>query len=159
MNRRVAAALPLAGWIGIAFALGCVDPSDSRPGLRLSGEVQSELPADWAFADQYREIALEVHTPYLLPHSVTIWCAAAGGQLYLGARDPENKRWPGWVDSNPEVRLRIGEQIYEVALSPLTEGPELEQVQSAYAAKYELPVPPPADAPITRYWRVQARPS
>ena len=90
--------LPVSVALALAFgAAGCIDPSDQRPGLWLSGEVASELPSDWQFANDYREIAVQVATPYLIPHSVTIWCAATGEALYLGARNPETKRWPGCV--------------------------------------------------------------
>lgn len=153
--------------IASALALslsGCLDPSDRRPGTWLSGEVVADLPADWSFTDAHKEIAIEVATPYLVPHSVTIWCAALDGALYVGARDPETKRWPAWVDADPEVRLGIGGKVYEVALAPLDESAdaaELARLRTAYAVKYELP-PAPADAPPgtvppTRYWRVGPR--
>jgi hypothetical protein len=144
--------------------LACLDPSDRRPGTWLSGEVVAELPSDWSFTDANKEIAIEVPTPYLLPHSVTIWCAALDGALYVGARDPDTKRWPTWVDDDPEVRLGIGGKTYEVALAPLDESadaPTLARLRAAYAVKYALPaVPadaPPGSIPPTRYWRVGPR--
>ncbi len=137
--------------------VGCVDPDGRRPGLRLSGESAREFPADWSFTDEYREIAIEVHTPYLLPHSLTIWCGSVGGQLYVGARDPETKRWPGWVARNPNVRLWIRGRIYRAALVRLDEPDEIDRVRRAYAAKYGLPHPAPAGSPPIRYWRVDPR--
>jgi hypothetical protein len=144
--------------------LACLDPSDRRPGTWLSGEVVGELPADWSFSDANKEIAIEVATPYLLPHSVTIWCAALDGVLYVGARDPDTKRWPAWVDDDPEVRLGIGGKVYEVELAPLDEGADaatLARVRAAYALKYALPAAPadakPGSIPPTRYWRVGPR--
>ncbi len=144
--------------IALAASLtGCIDPKDQRPGLRLSGELVSELPADWSFANEYPEIAIEVSPPYLVPHSVTIWSAVAGSRLYVGARDPDTKRWPGWVARDPNVRLKIGEQIYEAELSVLDDPTEIAKVRSAYTAKYDLPDPPPEGAPPLRYWRVEPR--
>ena len=75
-----------------ALVSGCLSPSGGRAGLRLSGE-SAAVPSDWSFADQHREIALEVRSPLRLPHSVTIWCATVDARLYVGARDPESKRW------------------------------------------------------------------
>ena len=77
----------------VAIALGfslfaCVDPEGQRPGMQLTGEV-SDFPDDWGFSDAYREIAIEVATPYFISHSVTIWCAAQNNSLYVGARNPE----------------------------------------------------------------------
>ena len=142
----------------------CIDPSDRRPGTHLTGDVVAELPSDWSFTDAHKEIAIEVATPYVIPHSVTIWCAALDGALYVGARDPDAKRWPAWVDDDPNVRLGIDGSVYEVALAPLDEQADaatLARLRAVYAAKYALPaVPPDAPAgaiPPTRYWRVGSR--
>ena len=112
-------------------------------------------PSDWAFTNDHREIAIEVQTPYLLHHSVTIWCAELDGELYLGARDPEKKRWPGWADRNPDVRLGIGSRIFEVRLAPLEDLKRIAPVREAYAAKYDLPRRPAGEGPPVRYWKVE----
>jgi hypothetical protein len=143
--------------LAIATAVsGCIAPSDSRPGLWLMGEAAA-TPDDWSFSNAHREIAIEVHAPYLLPHSVTIWCATLEGQLYVGARNPESKHWPGWVERNPDVRLEIGGQIYEGRLARV-EGPQQNgRIRRAYADKYDLAYPPPPGSPPIRYWRVEPR--
>lgn len=149
--------LPLPAVTVLVLLAGCIDPADQRPGLRLSGEVE-EFPADWSFSDAHREVALEVSTPYLLPHSVTIWCAAADDGLYIAARNPDEKRWPGWVADDPDVRLKVGEQVFEGRLSVIEDPGQIARVQSAYAAKYDLPDPRPQDGPPMRYWRLGPRP-
>jgi hypothetical protein len=148
----------LATAIAIATALaGCFGPEERRPGLHLRGEVAETLPSDWAFTNDHKEIAIEVRTPYLLSHSVTIWCAEVEGKLYVGARDPETKRWPGWADRDPHVRLRIGSRIFEVQLAPLEDEERVAQVRRAYAAKYDLPRAPAGEGPPIRYWLVAPR--
>ena len=147
--------------IGAALALSlvataCFSPEDQRPGLHLTGEPVA-IPADWSFSNDYKEIAVEVQTPYFLPHSVTIWCAEVDGVLYIGARNPESKRWPGWVDAHPDVRLKIGEKLYEVSLMPLDQPERIDRLRRAYAAKYELPATPPGEGPPIRYWQVAPR--
>ena len=147
-------------WIAIALALAagaCFNPKDQRPGMRLRGELAERLPADWSLANDQREIAIEVRTPYGLPHSVTIWCATADGTLYVGARDPDEKWWPGWVDEDPNVRLLIGETIYEAKLARLDDPEQIARVRRAYAAKYQLPDTPPGEGPPVRYWQVTPR--
>jgi len=134
---------------------GCIDPKDQRPGLWLSGEVVESTPTDWGFTDARQEIAVEVATPYWIPHSVTIWCATVDGQLFVAARDPESKRWPGWVDEDPAVRLGIAGDIYETRLVPVNDAETLDRVRAAYRAKYELPESPPEGGPPVRYWRVE----
>lgn len=144
----------------LALALGaaaCVEPRDQRPGLWLSGPVAEALPDDWASADAHREIAIEVRTPYWVPHSVTIWCAAAGADLYVGARNPESKRWPGWVERDPRVRLGIGDTVYEARLERVEDPGRIAAVRAAYAEKYDLPDRAPDEAPPMRYWRVAPR--
>ena len=137
-------------------AFSCFSPEAQRPGLHLQGEVATTQP-DWAFTNDHKEIAVEVATPYLLPHSVTIWCAEVDGELYIGARDPDTKRWPGWVDRDPDVRLRIGSQVFEVRLAQLEDTSRIVRVQGAYAAKYDLPAAAAGEGPPIRYWRVQPR--
>ena len=144
--------------ITVALSLvGCIDPKDQRPGLELRGDVIQQFPSDWNFANAHREIEIQVATPYLIPHSVTIWCAAAGDELYVGARNPDSKRWPGWVERDPNVRLRIGERIYAVRLSVIDAADKIAQVRRAYVAKYDLPDPPPEGGPPMRYWSVEPR--
>lgn len=153
MPLRDAAFLALALVLGVA---ACYAPDDARPGLRLSGPVK-ETPSDWSFTDAHQEIAIEVRTPYLLPHSVTIWCASLEGRLYVGARDPEEKWWPTWADRDPDVRLRIDGAIYEVRLEPLVDAERIRRVRAAYASKYDLPASPEGGPPSIRYWRVAPR--
>lgn len=136
---------------------GCFDPSDRRPGTRLGGEVAA-LPPDWSFTDAEPEIAVEVSGFLGLPHSVTIWCGAVDGALFIGARDPESKRWPAWADADPDVRLKIAGKVYEVRLTPLTDADAIARVQAALVAKYQLPAPAPGETPPPiRFWAVGAR--
>jgi hypothetical protein len=143
----------------VAIALGfslfaCVEPEGQRPGMRLAGEV-SDFPGDWRFSDAYREIAIEVATPYFISHSVTIWCAALNNSLYVGARNPEEKYWPGWVERDPNVRLRIADRIFEGRLALVEDAKQIESIRAAYKRKYDLPDPPPEGGPPMRYWRVE----
>lgn len=146
----------LAAWLALAAA-GCFGPDDRRPGLALTGEVAESVPEDWSFTDAHPEIAIEVSPPYLIPHSVTIWCAQVDGDLYVAARNPEDKRWPGWVEDEPRVRLGIGDTVYEVRLHRLDDPERIARVREAYAAKYDLPPAPPEERPPMRYWRVRPR--
>ena len=150
----------LRSTIALALAanfIGCIDPKDRRPGFRLRGEIVEELPVDWSFSNAYKEIAIEVRTPYLIPHSVTISCAALDEQLYVGARNPDEKNWPDWVERDPNVRLLIGGQIYESKLALVEDSVEIAAALGAYAEKYEYPVRSADEAPLIRYWRVERR--
>lgn len=142
--------------ICLMLAMAACEPSDRRPGMWLSGDVAA-WPSDWSFTDQVPQIAIQVRTPYWVPHSVTIWCSQVGGRLYVGASAPETKRWPGWVDSDPGVRLKIDGKVYEALLVPFAEGAEVGDVQRAFAVKYQLKG---EGAPgSSRLWRVESRAS
>jgi hypothetical protein len=149
-----------AKYLGIVAAVVIVSacsPSDHTPGQWLRGNVVDTVPQDWTFTDEFKEIYVEVKTPYFIPHSVTIWCAQVDGKLFIGARDPETKNWPSWVDKNRDIRLKIGEDIYSVAAVDLTEEETLANVRSAYATKYDLSAPADGKPRKVRYWSVAAR--
>jgi hypothetical protein len=152
--KRALAGLALTTLLAACLG-GCLDPQDRRPGLWLQGQVAA-WPGNWSFTDAHREIAIEVRTPYFIPHSVTIWCASLDGQLVVGARAPETKRWPAWVERDPRVRLGIGGDIYEGQLARLDDPAQLDRVRKAYASKYQLE-PPSEAAPPVRYWLVEPR--
>jgi hypothetical protein len=135
----------------------CIDPADRRPGLRLGGEVVEESGGDWSFTDAHREIAIETRSPWLLPHSVTIFCAAKDGRFFVAARNPDGKRWVDNVDRDPDVRLEIGGRVYEQRLVALKDPEDITTAQDAFAAKYGPPEGPPEARPPVRYFEVVAQ--
>ena len=140
-----------------SLLLTACEPSDSRPGLWLSGEVEA-FPSDWTFADDFKLIAVQVATPYGLPHSVTIWCVQVDGSLYIGARAPQSKRWPGWVENDPDIKLKFGDRLFEGRLQRLNDADEISPVTDAYVVKYELTTDATSEErPANWYWQVVAR--
>jgi hypothetical protein len=140
-----------------AIVVAACEPNGPTPGQWLRGNVVESLPQDWAFTDGYQEVFVEVATPYFIPHSVTIWCAQVDGKLFIAARDPESKNWPGWVDSNRDVRLKIADKLYDVAAADLSDEETLAAVRSAYAEKYDLPQPADGEGSNVRYWAIVSR--
>jgi hypothetical protein len=136
---------------------GCLDPADRRPGLWLTGELVEDRVDEWSFTDDYREIMIETQTAYWLPHSLTIFCVSLGDRLYVAARHPSTKRWVSNVDRNPDVRLKIGGQLYERRLTRVEGGEEREAVYSVYATKYGWPPTAPEDRPEYRFFEVVDR--
>jgi hypothetical protein len=78
-------------------------------------------------------------------------------KLVVGARNPESKRWPSYVDRDPNVRLKIGDRIYDQRPEPVEDPDIQEAIVPACAANYGRPVVPPEDRPPIRYWRVVDR--
>ncbi len=145
--------------LGIAACLflACVDPADRRPGIWLSGEPVAGPVTDWSFTDEHPEIFIQVSTPYLIPHSVTIVCATLNGGLIVGARDPDTKRWPSYIENDAEVRLKIGDRIFDQRLELVEDSKTVDAIVRAYAAKFSRPILPPKERPVVRYWRVVER--
>ena len=137
------------------FMSGC-EPDGQSPGLWLSGTVKP-FAEDWRFTDSQSEISIEMSSPYLLPHSVTIWCAQLDGNLYIAAGQAATKNWPGWVDDAPDVVLKVGEDLYDARLKSLTYEAEIVRLQAAYAEKYDLGEASTVASTTSRYWSVHAR--
>ena len=123
----------------------------------LTGPVHEAPVSDWSFSDAHREIFVETRTPYFVPHSVTIVCATHGDELYVGARNPQGKRWVENVARDPEVRLEIDGRLYERRLERVEDAEEIEAVYGAYAAKYGYETQPPEEHPEVWYYRVLER--
>jgi len=142
--------------IGVCLP-GC-EPSDDRPGTWLGGEL-TEFPKDLSFTDDVREISLQVQTPYWIAHSVTIWCAELNGTLYVGALEPDSKKWPGWVVESPQVKLKIAGNVYEAELVSVSDTQLKKHLAAKYSLKYELPSGSLFESdPSAVYWSVKPKP-
>lgn len=119
-----------------------VAPQDQRPGLWLTGELPSMPVADWSFTDEHAEIYLQTKTPYLLPHSVTVYCATLNGELYLlsayytGGTFPEMRSWNRNIMRDPRIRLKIGDQLFDQTVSYVFDESIRRPVYQALGEKY-----------------------
>ena len=127
-----------------------LDPHERRPGLWLKGNVVTSPVTDWSFTDRYPTVKVQTRSSYLLPHSVTTFCIAYNGQLYLATTRPETRQWSRNVARDPHVRLKIGDQLFDRTLSVVTDPAEREAVLQARAKKYSQKYPPPGP-PFTVY--------
>jgi hypothetical protein len=140
-----------------AIVIAACEPHGPTPGQWLRGTVVDPLPQEWAFTDDYQEVFVEVSTPYFIPHSVTIWCVHVDGNLFIAARDPDTKNWPGWINDNRDIRVKIGDKLYDVAAADLSDEATLVSVRLAYEEKYNLPKPADGDVSNVRYWAIDPR--
>ncbi len=77
------------------------------PGGALSGEVVSEPPADWSFAD---DSVVHLETRPDRPYSVELNYVLEDGKLFI---DPaEGRVWFDYLREDPRVRVRFGEKVY-----------------------------------------------
>lgn len=141
----IALTLAVAGYCYLAF-IG-VEPQDRRPGTLLSGTV-AVLPQDVSFVDDVDEITLETLPWYGIPFSVTAVVVSYDGAIYVPSLYdspqpfPGTKYWNKVVAENSDVRLRVGENIYELAAAPVLDEQEFQAVFEALGRKFP-------------YWREQ----
>jgi hypothetical protein len=119
-----------------------LDPKQRRPGLWLKGDVAATLPSDWTFADKYQTLLVETHPWYLIPHSVTIYFVTHDGHLYLHADYPPGQKFPGgkgWITAvarNPNVRVKIGNRVFDGHVVMVTDRTEYDALFETFRAKY-----------------------
>lgn len=134
----------LLGVLVLAYAglstLG-IEPQDRQPGTRLDGELVT-LPTSWAFTDEVQEVHLETYPWWGIPFSVTTVLAHDGNELFVPSlyeaemSFPGTKFWNKVVQRNPNVRLRVGEELYELQIAPISEPAEFERALQALGRKY-----------------------
>lgn len=131
------AALALAA----ACATGC-GPVGPFPGGALSGEPGDPTHSSWEFAADEETAQLETRPSD--PHSVNIWFAALGSELYvptsmiLGPKDPTERDWVTHVAADPRVRIRLEGRVFDRTAVRVTDADELEAARGALEQKYEL---------------------
>lgn len=127
----------------MTLTLPACEPKDRRAGLWLSGEVVTTPITDWSFSNEHDEIFVETNTVYFVPHSVTTTVVTRGGTLYVpslyyeGGEFPTERFWNKNIARDPNVRLKIGDNIYERHASLVTDADERTEVLAAFAAKYD----------------------
>jgi hypothetical protein len=124
------------------------NPGPTRPGMWLTGEVVNEPVTDWSFAEKVRGLtAIETRQWFLpmLAHSVTTGRFHNKGRLYFasgypaGIKLPEGRHWNRNVQSDPHVRIRIGDKLYDGTLVYLTDPVEREDLLRAIGPMFWSP--------------------
>jgi F420H(2)-dependent quinone reductase len=149
------------------LSLTACDPKDRRPGLWLSGNVETAPVSDWSFVDAHREIFVETRTWYGIPHSVTTVVVAHNGTLYVpsvyfeGGEFPNARFWNRNVVRDPRVRLKIGDRIFERRAVLVEDPAEWNRVLAAFAQKMpfwkELAEKPESERPTIVFLRMDPR--
>ncbi len=113
--------------------IGC-EPIGPIPGGALKGEGAAP-PADWTNVASV--VTVQVQTRPGDPYSINIWCVAIGHDFYIAAAS-ETSAWAKYIDVDPDVRLRIGNALYDLRAVRVTDAAELARVQRAYETKYDV---------------------
>ena len=134
----------------IVLSITGFEPRERTPGLWLKGNLVTTPVTDWSFTDQVSQVEVQTRSRFLIPHSVTTYCVALNGQLYLdsfyppGVEYPHGRTWNENVARDPHVRLKIGSNLYDVTLVHDTDPADKAAVLQLVAKKYpQLKIPPP----------------
>lgn len=125
----------------IVLSITGLDPNQRRAGLWLRGDAKS-FPADWSFADTHQTLLVETHPWYLIPHSVTIFFVTDKGNLYLhadyppGGKFPSGKSWTAAVGHDPNVRVKIGNDVFDGKAVLVTDPAEFNALFEDFQKKY-----------------------
>jgi hypothetical protein len=100
------------------------------------GELNGTLtpaPADWASTAQVNIVELETNPTE--PYSVKLWIADMGSSLYVHA-GANQTTWVQNIEQNADVRLLVGELLYELRAERVTSAGEFDRFSDRYEAKY-----------------------
>jgi hypothetical protein len=118
--------------LSTAAVVAC-GPLVMLPGGKLSGGVKP-VPADWSFSDSIDTVQLETRPRD--PYSVNVWGTAAGADFYIGGS--KKNRWIAHIAEDPNVRLKLGDDVYELR-AELTDDPaDLDAFLAAVKRKYDF---------------------
>lgn len=118
--------------VALFAATACGGPFVLLPGGALEGETKA-VPASWAFTDDVSTVQLE--TLPADPYSVNIWVIALGPHLYVHA-GTNRSTWVENLESDPNVRLRVDDSIYELTSARVETQQEFDRFSDAYETKY-----------------------
>ena len=123
--------MAIASFSLLLLLSGC-GPFVLIPGGELSGRV-TEVPSDWSFTDDVSTVQLESRPSD--PYSVNIWATGVGDALYLHA-GTNRANWVEYIEVDPRVRIRIGDDIYELRATRVEDPAEFKRFADAYDEKY-----------------------
>ena len=134
------------------FLAGC-GPLVMIPGGELSGEVKPP-PSDWSFTDEIDNVQLETRPED--PYSVNVWAVAANDAIYIASGDGADAGWAKNIAEDSRVRLRVGDDIYEMKAEQTTDEAELDAFLVSAQEKYDFE-PDPEDREEAVLFRLTPR--
>ena len=111
---------------------GCRGPFILLPGGALEGTTVA-APSDWSFTNDIDTIQLETRPAE--PYSVNLWAVGIGPLLYIHA-GAYRSRWVENMEANPDVRLRVENDLYVLRASRVEDQDEFNRFSDAYQQKY-----------------------
>ncbi len=108
-------------------------PCERISGAWLQGDEVTTSIDDWTFANDTPICYVEV--PGIIPHSITLNCMSAEERLYLSCSQCDGKHWSTVALEEGYGRIRIGESVYPISFTRVTNEAELDLAWTARAGK------------------------
>jgi len=137
---------------GLLVTTGC-GPVWMLPGGSLAGPVEP-APEDWSFSDATDVVQLETRPED--PYSVNIWGVGIGKHFYVAAGEASSSAWAANLSEAPDVRLKIGESVYELRAVRVEDAVEIEACLAALKRKYDFE-PKPEQRSSAAVFRLEPR--
>lgn len=131
---------------------GCSGPFGFFSGGALGGDVKT-VPTDWSFAGASGTAQLETNPTD--PYSVNLAYTILPGGLYINAGDTETQ-WVKNMDADPNVRLRIEGDVYELRAERVTDADEIARFGKAWTSQSSF-MRDPAELEEAWVYRLHAR--
>ncbi len=147
--KGIAACLALFVMTLLVLYLNRSEPYGIIPGKQLEGEEVAGPIHDWSFTLQHRRVTNEVRPSN--PYSVNTSGLLVDGLLYIPSGKGGESRWAQYLIEDPNMRIKVGENIYKVRATPVEDAEQLKKVREAYGKKY------PGSSPegIAKFWFFQ----
>lgn len=121
----------LIALVALLIIVALTAPLGPMPGIRLGGSPAT-APLHFAQEDLPEEVRLATYDG-MLPYVVIIWVVESDGRLYvIGA--PEST-WVARATRAPDVRLRIGDNAYDMRARRLEPGRQ--EIFQRYIDRYQ----------------------
>lgn len=130
----IASSLVALGVVAALIYYVSACPCDRIPGVALWGEEVVEPVSDWTFANDTGLCQLQVSNG-VLPQSLNLNCMSGDGDLFVSCAQCDGKRWSTTALAHPNGRVKIGDRVYPVVLTRLTDSNALDAAWLARAIK------------------------
>jgi hypothetical protein len=128
-------------------------------GVLRGGDVVSAQGVDWSFADDVKEVELQLEVP---PRSRTVWIVVHGGQLYVPSAFvgiPGFEQWPREAEEDGRAVLRLKGRRYPVQAVRVRDPRIYARVEERLARKYGMDPAALPDPDGTWIFRLDPRPA
>lgn len=131
-------------FVSALLLAACSGPLGPIAGGMLKG-TSTEIPSSWGVVKGVEHVQLETINDGK-PRSVLIWIGVLDDRLYVatslisGSSDPAERTWVKNVTANPNIRLRVEDNIYQLKAVRVVDPTSLEAARSALMLKYDVAV-------------------